>query len=118
MLGKSSILTPPVVKLALLMSFTTRLSKKKLNKRLSISTNVEPSAAVPVKYDRACMMVPFASWTLTNRGTVILVRLTMFGPLNFVCQLGFIRLKNSARWIASANCVPDSSEESSDGEEL
>jgi hypothetical protein len=36
-----------------LISFTTSLSKKKLNSGESISTNVLPSAAVPVKYERA-----------------------------------------------------------------
>ncbi len=52
---------PLVVKLPRLISFTTSLPKKKLNSGLSMSTNVLPSAAVPVKYERAWIIVPLLS---------------------------------------------------------
>src|ERR1700757_2060178 len=48
-LGNKVILSDLVVKFPRLISFTTSLSKNKLNRRLSINTKVLPSAAVPVK---------------------------------------------------------------------
>src|ERR1051326_3152447 len=99
--GKRVMLSEFVVKLPRLISFTTSLSKKKLNSRFSIRTNVLPSAAVPMKYDRAWMMVPFESRTFTKRGTVMLTLFTTWG-ISTVCQSLAMRLKNCARWTASA----------------
>src|SRR5262249_2782324 len=94
--GNSDMFMPLVVKLPRLISLTTTLSKKKLKSGLSMSTKVLPSAAVPVKYERAWIIVPLLNWTFTKNGTVMVTRSTTLGMIS-VCQLFFITLKNSAR---------------------
>src|SRR6478672_26921 len=92
-LGNIVVFKPLVVKLPRLISFTTTLLKKKLKSGLSIKTNVLPSAAVPVKYDRAVTMVPLANWIFTVNGTVMVTLLLTLG-ISSVCQLFFMMLKN------------------------